>query len=409
MADTLGLGAGRQSRAHLQLSRALWFRQRGKSYRFYFDPGLDPGLTIETSGQADGTGSGLTGTMFVADDDGVVFCTASPPAEVLPALAKWAKQKLDLIPALAILADAGAAQTACEPGSAIDPGTVTVLYDSTLWDDLLVPDEATVAAALAATPPGERMWFWMTADPGDYALPLIVQPLAWDPNHDRTAWLIDRNIELGAGDGATGTCAIADDGSIQFLGDELHPSMLTAVAGWVQAYQDDFPALSRLVHCRLLLTGDGVVEEVFTAPELWRGVPAEPLPGTLATTAAVLGTLAEGGECWFWITGGSGAPFLHLAATAADLEGEMFRAQLPLLYARFPQSFADAITGIMTKRAGDRFVFVSADSTPAAFTARLQALLGAYAGRFPVLQALAGSVLVPSSSGARQDAVPAAT
>jgi hypothetical protein len=225
-------------------------------------------------------------------------------------------------------------------------------------------------------------------------VPLIVQPLAWDTNRDRTAWLIDRNAELGAGDGATGTCCITDEGTFQFLGDDLTPAMLLALAEWVGAYAAEYPALARLAHCRLLLTDNGAVAQVFADPELWTDVAPGPVAGTVAATAAIVAELPDGGECWFWITGAEGTPYLHLALAADDPEGEAFRAELPRLYDRFPQSHADAISGVMTKLSGERLLFVSAEGADDAFARQIERLLAQYGDRFPALRPLVGARLI---------------
>lgn len=396
MGDDRAILAGRQTPAHLALSRALWLRQRGKSYHFLFDPNADPNATPGLTIRPEPIGAearGETGIMLVDGDEGLVFCVSSDPVAFLDRLSAWAKRSISALPALGIVADAGAARVA-DFAAPIDAAALDVVFRSKLWDDLLVPDEATVAAALAAASPGERLWFWMTADPGDYAVPLIVQPLAWDPNHDRMAWLMDRNADLGAGDGVTGTCALADDGAFQFLGDDVRPAMLPALADWVGAYAGDHPALARLAHARLLLTSGGTVTRVFADPDLWTDIAPEPVAGTIAGTAALLATLPEGGECWFWITGGDNAPFLHLSLASTDPDAKAFRAGLSRLYDRFLQSHADAISGVATRLSGDRMLFVSAEGDEAVFSGQIRLVLERFGDRFPALRPLAGARLL---------------
>jgi hypothetical protein len=412
--------AGRQTRAHLQLSRYLWFRQRGKPYRFLFDLAADPSLTLEPVGH---NGEGLSsriaeahaerraldyGALLIDDNHRLLFCTASDPGDFLRRIAAWARQTIPSIPALAILANAGAAKMTTEM-HAIDPHALDVNRDPSLWSDLLRPDAATIAAALAATPPGERMWFWLTHIASEDAVPLIVQPLAWDPNHDPMGWLIARNRKLGASEGSTGTCSICDDGTVQFLGDGLHRVMLWALADWVDRYHQDYLALARLIDCRLLLTSETAVEEVYEDAALWAGMMRQPVPGTIAATAALLETLPVAGECWFWITGGSSEPaFLHLTRMDEDPEGAAFRAELPRLYNRFPRSFHNAISGVMTRLSADKLLFLTQDERSWPFPAQIQSLLDRYAVEFPSLRSLAGTSLVRAGAEGQYRMVPAA-
>jgi hypothetical protein len=414
------IDAGRQPRSHLQLSRYLWFRQRGKPYRFLFDPAADPGLTLEPVGH---NGEGLSsriaeahaerravdyGALLIDDDHRLLFCTASDPGDFLRRIAAWARETIPSIPALAILADAGAAKITTEL-HAIDPHALDVIRDPSLWSDLLRPDAATVAAALAATPAGERMWFWMTHIASEDAVPLIVQPLAWDPTHDRMERFIARNRALGADEGTTGTCTVCNDGRVQFLGYGLHRAMLRELADWVVRNYQDYPALTRLADCRLLV-GLDVVEAVYEDPALWAGVVRQPVPGTIAATAAVLESLPDGGECWFWITGSvTERAFLFLAPMDEDPEGDAFRAELPRLYSRFPGSFHNAISGVMTRLAPDKLLFLTQDQRVFPFPAQVQSILDNYATEYPVLRSLAGASLVRAAEGGQHRVVSAAT
>ena len=180
-----GIDAGRQTPAHERLSRALWLRKPGEVYRFLLDPSLDPladpGLTLERVGQGKATlpariaerrapgHEADSGLLRVTDDDQLIFCVATDPMGFLCRLAPWARQAIATVPALGLLADAGAALLTIDPADdaaaqQIAPAADQIAYDPALWDDLLRPDAATVAAALAATPPGERMWFWLAED-----------------------------------------------------------------------------------------------------------------------------------------------------------------------------------------------------------------------------------------------------
>ncbi len=408
---TLGIDAGRQTPAHEQLSRMLWLRKRGEVFRFILDPASDPGLTLERIGPAASrvmarvpaaTAGGTvdSGLVLVDGEDGLAFCTRSDPREFLQRLARYAAEAIAAVPALALLADSGAGPLTIDPADdaaakAYVPDGARVVYEPDLWTDLLRPDIATTAAALAAVTPGERMWFWLAEDEVEGALPLILQPVAWDPNHDRTNWLIDRNSEIGAGEGLSGTAMICDDGRIQFLGGGLYREMLIPLAHWVARNVAEYPALGRLVDCQLVASSGGSVEAVIADPHLWADVSLQPVPGTIHATAAVLETLPVGGECWFWITGGtSDPPFLHLVSTADDPDGKAFQAALPRLFKRFSNAFGNAIVGVLSRAAANRMLCSTQDQRVQQFPAQVASLLGRYGDEFPALRVLAGATLL---------------
>jgi len=412
---TPGIDAGRQTPAHEQLSRTLWLRKRGEVFRFLFDPAADPGLTLERIGQGGGVvrvaAAGAqgrrvdSGLMLVDGREGLAFCSAAEPMGLLRRLAGWAGGAIAATPALALLADAGAGPLTVDPADdaaavAYVPDGEQVVYDQTLWDTLLEPVPATSAAALAATPPGERLWFWLAEDETEGIVPLIVQPVAWDPNHDRTNWLIDRNIVRGAGEGIGGTATICDDGAIQFLGPGLYPEMLQQLARWVAREHTAHPALGRLVDCQLLDAEGGTVDRVIADPALWADVARDPVPGTIRATASVLADLPVSGECWFWLAGGPAEPpFLHLMPIADDPDGVAFQADLPRLYRRFPNAFANAVSGVMRRVTAERLLFISHDARVQQFPAQVKALLDRYGAEFPSLRALVGTSLVQAGTG----------
>jgi hypothetical protein len=399
-----GTGAGPSS-GHEPLSRALWSRKIGDVFRFVFDPSSEPGLSLERIGKKgsapdDAARAGERGLMLVDGREGLAFFGAGDPDLLLERLATWARAAISETPALGLLADAGAGPLTFDPSDdaaarAFVPDGGTVVYRSELWDELLPPDARAVAAALAAATPGERMWFWLAEDESPGAIPLILQPIAWDPTHDRTNWLVDRNTERGAGAGVCGTAMVSDDGTIQLLGSGFHRDMLEQLARWVAANQDEHPALGRLVDCQLLETSGSTVERSLAEPALWEGVNRDEVPGTIRATAAALEALPEGGECWFWITGAQGgAAFLFLSDAAEDPDGEAFKAALPGLYTRFPRSFGDAITGLMARPSAARLLFSSGDAQVGQFSAQVRALLDRYGADFPALSILAEAALV---------------
>ncbi len=414
-----GIDAGRQTPAHQQLSRALWLRKHGDVFRFLLDPASEPALTLERIDQGAGTiptrvsearAQGRTvdnGLVLVDEADGLIFCTTVDAKDFLHRLSAWAHQAIAAVPAVGLLIDAGAGPLTVDPtddvaARAYLPDGEKVVYDTTLWDNLLVPDVATLATALAVARPGERMWFWLAADETEAAggVPLILQPIAWDPNHDRTDWLVNMNTNRGAGEGSSGTAKICDNGKIQFLGVGLHRAMLEHLAGWVARHHADYPALARLVDCQLVASAAGRVDEIMADATMWSGVTADLVPETIGATAAALESLPVGAQCWFWITGSpTDPPFLHLVPTGEDPEGNAFQATLPRLYQRFAESYQDAIVGVMSRPTANRLLFSSQDKNLQRILIQVQALLDCYSSEFPSLLGLAGATVVQAAEG----------
>jgi hypothetical protein len=401
-----------------RVSRVLWFRSPSARYRYLFAPGSPMGLFIEPPGK-DGTAAfaaqikalkaqGLAmhvGAVVVDDDNRFVFCGAGATLELLAQIARWARQRLSTMPAVANLIDAGVAAMAVELASddaiaAIDVGRLAVQRDDDLWDGLLQATPQAVAEVLADRLPGDRMWFWLSGDVPEGVVPLLLQPLAWDPNRDRLDHLIEQVEAAGAGDGATGVCVFVDDGRLQFRGGALGASMLSALADWVRAEVGDAPALARLAGCQLCRTGDGKVVDVIQDDALWQGLTPPAAPGTLAEAADVLTRLAPGGEGWFWLTpSGQDGPFLTLAEAADDADGTRFQERVAGLFRRFPASFGDALSGVLRRLPDDRLVWSTEDDGVDAWPAAVRALVDAHGAAHPALQALTGSTLVQVAGG----------
>ena len=346
------------------LSRALWFRQAETRCRFLFAPDDPEGLVIAPLGpKGDQTiteaakrlkaagHKAASGAMLVDGGGDAVFCLSEEPETFLRGLANWAVQRVTAIPALGTLKTAGAARL--NAGAAI--GTLNleqlqVVRDPTIWKELLRTDDSAVAALLADRMPGERMWFWMSNDvPGDM-VPLLLQPVAWDPNRDRLDAQIRQLEAEGAGHGVTGYTYITEDGRLQFVSAELEPPLMAELADWVRQQAAACPALLRLVNCQFVRSHAGRVLEVLEAPELWSGIMAPPASGTLAAAAAALAGLAPGDSLWLWLT--AKAPqggFLALAPVAGDEAGVAFQARMAGFYRRFPDSHQDATTGTLTR------------------------------------------------------------
>jgi len=354
-----------------ELSRALWFRQAQTRCRFLFAPDDPDGLVIAPLGpkgtqtiieaanrlRASGR-KAVSGAMLVDGDGDAVFCLAREPEPFLRSLAGWAAQRVAAIPALGTLDTAGAARLPTPLGAdatieALSLEQLEVMRDPAIWQELLRTDDASVAALLAERLPGERMWFWMSNDvPGDM-VPLLLQPVAWDPNRDRLDAQIRRLETAGAGEGVTGYAFVTEEGKLQFVSGEPVLPLMAELADWVHQHAGSCPALARLANCQFVRVQAGQVLEVLEDPELWSGIAAPRAPGTLAAAGAALAALAPGESLWLWLT--AQAPeggFLALAPVAGDEEGATFQAEVAGLYRRFPDSYRDAVTGALTREAG---------------------------------------------------------
>jgi hypothetical protein len=412
-----------------RVSRALWFRHPTRPSRFLFAPDSPMGLFIDPLGKA-GTvafatqikalkaqGLHMTAGALLVDDEGrCVFCAPGGTLDLLRTLADWARKNSADMPAVANLIDAGVARVQLDLGKdeaikAIQLDQIEIQREPGIWDDLLQPTVATVAAVLEGRTPGERMWFWLCDDVPADVVPLLVQPVAWDLNRDRLDHLIGQVEAAGAGEAATGSCLIVDDGRMQFLSADLRPAMLAALADWVRANAPQAPGLTRLWNCRLLRTDGGIVKQVIEDPALWADVPRPVVPGTLAETAFLLEQLKGGEECWFWLTAhANDGPFLGLARLDADPDGADFKERVAGFYKRFPNSFQDALTGLVRRLPSGEVLFSTQDAHVEQWPAAIQALLDKQAAAHPGLKALAGAALVEIQGGkvSRTLAVPAA-
>jgi len=353
------------------LSRALWFRQPATKCLFLFAPDDPQGLVIAPVGQkgsqtimdaADRLQAAgheaASGAMLVDSDGDAVFCLSEEPEAFLRRLADWAVQRVAAIPALGTLKTAGAARLPAplHAGAAVeslDLEQLTVVRDPTIWENLLRTDDAAVAAVLADRMPGERMWFWMSNDvPGDM-VPLLLQPVAWDPSRDRLDAQMRQLEAEGAGDGITGYAYITEEGRLQFVSARLELPLMVELAEWVRQQAATCPALLRLANCQFVRAQAGRVLEVLEAPELWSGIEAPPAKGTLAAAVAALADLPPGQALWLWLTARApGGGFLALAPVAGDAAGAAFQAQMAGFYRRFPESYQDAVTGTLTREPG---------------------------------------------------------
>lgn len=401
-----------------RVSRALWFRSPGTRYRFLFAPDSPMGLFLEPLSKA-GTaafaaqikalktqGLAMTAGALVVDaDGGFVFCCASASPQLLQQLGSWARGQAGTLPAVANLIDARVARVAVDLAndasiSALDVAALELQQDPAAWDGLLSATPEAAAEVLAERMPGERMWFWLSDEVPQGVVPLLLQPVAWDPNRDRLDHLIAEVESAGAGEGATGTCLLVDDGRVQFRGSDLRQGHLAALAAWVRAEQAAAPGLSRLSGCQLLRTSGGKVVSVLEDAAAWRDIQAAPAPATLAEAAGLLQSLQPGGERWFWFTpSGNGEPFVTLGDAGADPDGLGFQQRVAAMYRRFPSSFGDALAGILRRLDDGRIVWSTEDAAVDAWPAALRSLIDRHAAVHPALRSLEASALVVTQGG----------
>jgi hypothetical protein len=302
--------------------------------------------------------------MLVEEEGRCLFCLSEASAGFLAELASWAKRNISEIPALVALADAGAATSdtnleSSEAVLALDPVGLAVEREPDLWTDLLRPSVAGTAEVLGGAWPGERLWYWLSSAE-DVAPPLLLQPVAIDPNHDRMSHLIRQAGGTASSRAATGTCLIVDDGRVQFRGPDLGSAGLSCLADWVRRHVATHPALAHLSGCEFLITSGGQVASVLADADAWAGIERTPVVGTLAESARLLASLTSDTGCWFWLTSaGPDHPFLDLATMESDPAGERFAVRTGHNYRRFAESFKDAISGVLQLDADGQPVFIT--------------------------------------------------
>lgn len=377
MSDTNEIGRAGDTYS-VEISHALWFRAPGKPGRFVFAPESPEGLSLLPLDRA-GTASfsaelkrfmveGIKPTVgaWLVDDNGeIIFCIDADPSGFLASLADWARRHVPAIPALANLHTAAAARVALSLAqdqaiAALTPGALAPVQDAGLFEGLLKADAASVAAVIEAAVPGQRLWFWLSnrADPN--RVPLLLQPVATDPNRERLDGQIAvlerrRTSDI---DGATGFGFFDAQGRLQLNGRGMSLRHLADIADWVRREGDEFPALRRLAHCRLAETQGGRILRVDEASTLWDGIEPPPAPGTLAGAAAQLAALKPGDELRGWLTGATpDGAFIAFWSVADDPAAERFRAGTTGLYRRFAGSFADVVTGMLRRDASGELVF----------------------------------------------------
>ena len=198
------------------------------------------------------------------------------------------------------------------------------------------------------------MWFWMSNDVLRDMVPLLLQPVAWDPNRDRLDGQIRRLEALGAGDGVTGYALFAESGRLQFVGGALTASLMVELSDWVHEQVGTYPGLARLAHCQFVIATGGQVSDILEDEALWNDVVAPPAPGTPAEATALLTSLAPGASLWLWATGADGG-FLSLSPVTGDEDGRRFQVRVDGFYRRFPDAHRDAVSGTVTRSTDGKF------------------------------------------------------
>jgi hypothetical protein len=261
------------------LARTLCLRQPGSTYRFAlrFFPELELRMTRTrgTPTQGDAGDAAFAGVAIVDDAGKFVFCAPGEPRRLLWGLSEWAKSAADRLPAAAALIGSGAAPW--EGGTLLDPARLAIRRDDALWSGVANPGPEQTARVLSGCAPGDRLWYWLTDEPGASGLPVLLQPARDDPNRDFLNALIDV-VALGdPGPAETGIAYATVDGEIQFLGAGLRRAHLDALAAWVGDGAGRHPELGRIAGARLLRTTAGRVQAAIEDATVWDGV-ARPAP-----------------------------------------------------------------------------------------------------------------------------------
>jgi hypothetical protein len=249
--------------------------------------------------------------------------------------------------------------------AAVDLSQLSVFRDDRHWAGLFRPSPGHVADVLQRCLPGERLWYWLTDQPGKLSMPLLLQGVQEDPNREGLNALLDAVEATAPGPAAMGLAYATEDGVFQFMGGDLKTTHLKTLADWVRAHVSQHPALARLSGCQLAVTANGKVQKVISDDGLWSDLPRPAVPGTAAETEGLLSSMRLGESFWFWATGSApkGA-FLSLAPVGTDPEGTAFRDRVEGFLRRFPESHADAFVGTVERSAEGSLRFQAARGAP---------------------------------------------
>lgn len=394
-----------------RLSFRLWGRRPGRSWRFAFDPA--EGLLLEPPNEAGAVAfrahvqaaatagrRALTwGVARVEDDGRIVFFGPRAGVEFLTTLASWVQARIDDIPALAALVDAGVAVDS--PKLADDsavlaavPPADAIVRDPALWIDVLAPTPATVAHLLAPLRPGARVWAWVDPTARGEEVPVLIQSIADDPDHHRMDLLIS-GLVTQDDVGWSGVGKVLGDGRIELVGPDLGVAHLAAVARWVNGSVATHPGLARLAGLTLACTGDdGRIQAIIADPSLWSDIPVAPAPGTLAAAADELQALQPGEARLAWLTpAGAAEPFVALYAEV----GALTRGAAERI-ARFPDTFEAGHSAAVARLPSGALLVSSLDDDDEGLVAALQALVARHGAAFPGLVALGVANVAPPIS-----------
>lgn len=202
------------------------------------------------------------------------------------------------------------------------------------------PSIEALEQSLAGLQAGQRVWFWCGPKTSAPHPPLLIHPLADDPE---MANLRSDILKIPREDGAPeflGLGSVDTNGVLQLGSADASAAALKALALWTAENIAAHPGLARLRNTRMLRIDGTRVAAIHRADELWSAIPELVLPGTMNQTARTLAAMETDQEAWFWLSarGPDGKPFLALESR--DLDGAGFAEVIGGLLRRSP---ADAV------------------------------------------------------------------
>jgi hypothetical protein len=241
---------------------------------------------------------------------------------------------------------------------------------------MMTPSVTLTASMLSTLHTGERFWFWFCpAIPTD-APRLVVSTLALDPSMgSMLAAVTSLDVPLGARM-FQGLASVTPQG-IRFGAPGLSMDALISLGEWAEYNYFASPELALLKGAQFLdISPTGSVRSIHDA-DVWGMLPDVPLPGSPAAAAALIESLQDGQDAWFWVTddGRSGAPAIVVSPRQSDASAHKLLSQRNRLKGEGSQS-----TGVL-RSLGDRVVVTTAAALDSTETI-LMTLLGANPGVF---------------------------
>ena len=134
---------------------------------------------------------------------------------------------------------------------------------------------------------------------------------------------------------------------------------LEALALWTAEHVAAHPGLARLRNTRMLRIDGDRITMVHSADDLWRAIPAQLLPGTMADSARLLGALQDADEAWFWLSAAGPDSLPWLAVAPRQQPATEFAETVRALLRRSPPG-TTGIKGVVRMLAG-RLMLTTAD------------------------------------------------